>query len=146
MAQETNARVRAATFQWLAEQVARQGDVIARRVLEEGFLFEGERVRLVGPQGIFKPRVLSDGPLSITTTPGGPYDDSFGPDGMLRYRYRRGDIHHRDNVGLRTAMERRLPLVYFHGVVPGKYLAAWPVFVVADDPQASTVTDRKSVV
>jgi putative restriction endonuclease len=31
-------------------------------------------------------------------------------------------------------MERRLPLVYFHGVIPGKYLATWPVFVVADDP------------
>ncbi len=31
-------------------------------------------------------------------------------------------------------MERRLPLIYFHGIVPGKYLAAWPVFVVADDP------------
>ena len=31
-------------------------------------------------------------------------------------------------------MERRLPLIYFHGIVPGKYVAAWPVFVVADDP------------
>jgi putative restriction endonuclease len=31
-------------------------------------------------------------------------------------------------------MERRLPLVYFHGIVPGKYVAAWPVFVVRDDP------------
>jgi putative restriction endonuclease len=31
-------------------------------------------------------------------------------------------------------MERKLPLVYFHGVVPGKYVATWPVFIVNDDP------------
>jgi len=35
-------------------------------------------------------------------------------------------------------MVRRLPLIYFHGVAPGKYLAAWPVFVVSDDPPALT--------
>jgi putative restriction endonuclease len=35
-------------------------------------------------------------------------------------------------------MERRLPLVYIHGVVPGKYLVTWPVFVVEDDPENLT--------
>jgi putative restriction endonuclease len=77
---------------------------------------------------------LEGAPLSITTAPRGPYDDSFGPGGLLRYRYRGTDKDHTDNRGLRFALERRLPLVYFHGVVPGKYLATWPVFVVADDP------------
>jgi putative restriction endonuclease len=32
----------------------------------------------------------------------------------------------------------KAPLIYFHGVVPGKYLAVWPVFIVADDPQKLT--------
>lgn len=32
----------------------------------------------MGPQGIFKPRVLHRVPLSITTAPAGPYDDAFG--------------------------------------------------------------------
>jgi hypothetical protein len=45
---------------------------------------------------------------------------------------------HADNRGMRAAMQRRLPLVYFHGVVEGKYLASWPVFVVADDPVSQT--------
>jgi len=129
-----DARVRAAAFEWLADQVARQGDVLARSVLADGFVLDGARVRLVGPQGIFKPQVLRGVPLSITTAPAGPYDDSFSPDGLLRYRYRGTDPQHPDNRGLRLAMERRLPLIYFHGIVPGKYLAAWPVFVVADDP------------
>jgi len=131
-----DARVRAAAFEWLAEQVAAHGDVLPRTVLAEGFLLDRKRVPLLGPQGIFKPQVLREAPLSITTSPEGPYDDSFGPDNFLRYRYRGTDPSHPDNRGLRLAMERRLPLVYFHGVVPGKYLATWPVFVVADHPES----------
>jgi len=41
----------------------------------------------MGPQGIFKPRVL-DLPLSITTAPNGPCADAFGTDGLLRYKCR----------------------------------------------------------
>ncbi len=138
MATNPNARIRAAAFQWLTEQVARHGDVLPRDVLAQGFQFDGQRVPLLGPQGIFKPQVLNDGPLSITSAPGGPYNDALGSDGLLRYRYRGTDAAHRDNVGLRAAMTGRLPLVYFHGLVPGKYLATWPVFVVADDPPSLT--------
>jgi putative restriction endonuclease len=140
MASIDNAGIRAAAFAWLADQVDRHGDVLQRALLEEGFEFQGEQIRLVGPQGIFKPKALTDGPLSITTSPDGPYDDAFGNDGMLRYRYRRGSTQHRDNVGLRAAMDGRLPLVYFYGLVPGKYLPAWPVYVVADDPIGSAVS------
>jgi putative restriction endonuclease len=100
---------------------------------------EGVRVPLMGPQGIFKPKVLA-APLSITTSTDGPYDDSVGGDGLLRYRYRGTDPHHRDNEGLRDAMASGLPLVYFQGIVPGKYLATWPVFIVADDPANLVVT------
>jgi putative restriction endonuclease len=32
-------------------------------------------------------------------------------------------------------MKERRPLVYFHRMVPGRYLATWPVFVVGDDPR-----------
>jgi len=129
-----DSKVRAASFEWLSAQVEDRGDVLPRKLLEEGFTLDGTRVPLLGPQGIFKPKVL-EAPLSITTAPKGPYDDSFGPNGLLRYRYRGTDPNHHDNRGLRFVMERRLPLVYFHGVVPSKYVAAWPVFVVGDDPQ-----------
>lgn len=134
-----DAKIRAAAFEWLKAQVDRLGDVLPRSLLAQGFLLGGIRIPLVGPQGIFKPRALQM-PLSITTVPSGPYDDAFGPDGLLRYRYRGTDVRHPDNEGLRAAMVRRLPLIYFHGVAPGKYLAAWPVFVVSDDPGALTFT------
>ena len=97
------------------------GDVLPRKTLAQGFVLNDTRVPLLGPQGIFKPAVL-EVPLSITTAPSGPYDDSFGPE-LLRYRYRGTDPSHRDNVGLRLALEHRLPLVYFFGLMPGKYLA-----------------------
>lgn len=129
-----DARVRAASFEWLSDQIVRHGDVLPRSLLADGFRLDGIRVPLMGPQGIFKPKVLQEVPLSITTAPDGPYDDSFGANNLLRYRYRGTDINHSDNRGLRSAMENRLPLVYFHGLVPGKYLATWPVFVVADHP------------
>jgi putative restriction endonuclease len=93
---------------------------------------------LLGPQGIFKPQILPEMPLSITTAPSRPYDDRFDDEGLLQYRYRGADPKHHDNVGLRKSMIRHVPLVYLHGVVPGKYLAVWPVFVVGDSPHELT--------
>ncbi|MFC1567517.1 HNH endonuclease [Thermodesulfobacteriota bacterium] len=129
--------IRKEAFQWLESQVRIYGDVLPRSVLEQGFHFEGRQIRMVGPQGIFKPRHM-ELPISITTVPSGPYDDEFGYDGLLLYRYRGTDPSHRDNVGLRRAMKIGTPLVYFHRVLPGKYLAAWPVFIVADNPSQLT--------
>lgn len=131
-------KVRPAAFNWLIEQVRIHGDVLPRSVLAQGFKSENQRVPLVATQGIFKPKLLPQIPLSITTTPEGPYDDSFGSDGLLLYRYRGTDPQHRDNSGLRIAMFRKVPLVYFHGDIPGKYLAVWPVFIVGDEPENLT--------
>ena len=133
-----DAEVRIAAFDWLRRKVEALGDVLPRGMLAEGFDIRGQRIPLLGPQGIFKPKVLATVPLSITTAPSGPYDDSFGEDGLVAYKYRGTDQNHRDNVGLREAMRRQTPITYFHGVIPGRYLATWPVFVVSDDPKALT--------
>jgi putative restriction endonuclease len=126
-------QVRLAAFNWLSELVNSYGDVLPRKLLEQGFEFQSQRIPLVAPQGIFKPQIL-DLPLSITTAPKGPYDDYFGKDNFLIYRYRGTDPNHRDNVGLRKVFELRRPLVYLHGIEPGKYLATWPVYIISDDP------------
>jgi putative restriction endonuclease len=104
---DTQVRLRA--FAFLEEQQKLHGDALPRSVLEKGFDFEGTRVPLIGPQGIFKPAVL-DLPLSFTTVPivegqPRPYEDEVGDDGLIRYRYRGTDPQHRDNVGLRTCLE-----------------------------------------
>jgi putative restriction endonuclease len=131
-------QVRSAAFAWLRDQVSVHGPVLPRDLLAAGFELRGVRVPLVGPQGIFKPQ-LADMPLSITTSPASRYNDHFGPAG-LRYAYRGTNPQHHENVGLRRAMQGRVPLVYFHGLVPNRYLAQWPVFVVADDPARLTFT------
>src|SRR5699024_2637301 len=89
------------------------------------------------PQGIFKPSQLHL-PLTIRTSPKGPYTDSFYENDFLLYKYRGTDPMHRDNVGLRKCMQNETPLIYFHGIVPGKYLAVWPVYVLGDDPDVHT--------
>lgn len=125
--------IRLAAFQWLAQQTDIHGDVLSRTLLQTGFTFDTHQVPLVSSQGIFKPKMM-DLPLTISTTPEGPYKDSFGSDNLLIYKYRGTDPMHRDNVGLRNLRNANRPLVYFHGIVPGRYLAVWPVYIVDDDP------------
>ena len=130
-----DARVRSRAFEWLAAQVSAHGDVLPWKTLIEGFQWDGRRVPLLSQQGIFKPAVM-ELPLSIRTSPGGPYDDAFRKDGLLHYRYRGRDPLHPENRGLRFAMTERIPLVYFHRMVPGRYLATWPVYIVGDAREA----------
>ncbi len=133
------AEVRQRAFQFLDDLRATHGNALPRKALAQGFEFEGTRVPLMGPQGIFKPAVLTGMPLSITTVPADPrkprpYADAVGEDGVIHYKYRGSDPSHPDNAGLREAMRRQVPLIYFVGLVPGRYYAEYPVFVVGDDP------------
>lgn len=151
MARVLDAAVRAAAFEFLREKTleealqGREAGVLARAILERGFDFRGVRVPLISPQGIFKPKILADMPLSITTVPPvegktAPYEDEVGPDGLLRYQYRGNNAMHRDNAALRLAIRHKVPLIYLYGIVPGKYLPVWPVYVVDDDPRKLTFT------
>jgi putative restriction endonuclease len=135
---ELDTQVRTAAFLFLDNLRLIYRDGIPRDVLVKGFEFRGHRVPLMSPQGIFKPAILPDVPLSLTTVPvvegkPRPYEDEMGDDDVLRYRYRGVDADHRDNVGLRLAMQEQVPLVYFYGIVPGLYLAVYPAFIVGDD-------------
>ena len=131
--------LRHAAFNWLHEQVALHGDVLPRSLLTEGFYHNGERITLLGPQGIWKPRAFEI-PLTITTVINGPYRDGPDGDGLLLYKYRGTDPGHRDNIGLRTAMQKQIPLIYFNNIVKGRYHAIWPVFIVGDSPDELTFT------
>lgn len=94
-------------------------------------------------QGIFKPAAM-ELPLSLVTAPivpgrERPYDDAVSDEG-IQYRYRGTDLNHRDNAGVRLAMLHGVPLVYFHGILPGQYAAEFPVYVVHDNPPGLTFT------
>jgi len=32
-------------------------------------------------------------------------------------------------------MKEKLPLIYFYGLVPGKYMATWPIYIVGENPR-----------
>jgi putative restriction endonuclease len=131
-----DARVRAAAFAYLRTRIDHGGERIRRHELE-AFEFEGMR-RLIAPrQGIWAPQALGAA-LSIMTTYSGspaqrPYADEEGPDGYLRYKWRGTDPQQADNRQLRKAMELRQPLVWLHGVAPGLFTAAFPVWLVGEE-------------
>lgn len=115
-------QVRAAAFAFLDEQTQARGEVLSWATLLEGFQLDGRRVPLTSQQGIFRPAVLAEMPLTIQTAPAEtgktrPYDDAVGSDGLMLYRYRGTDPQHRENVGLRLAMQRQAPLIYLFGIV-----------------------------
>lgn len=131
-------RVRVAAFQWLNTQKFAAGEVLPRSLLEQGFVLEGERIPILGARGIFKPKMLRI-PLSITTIPGGPYDDDLR-DGssVIHYRYQGTDATSHDNVALRLAKEQQVPLIFCYRVIPGRYLVSYPVFISDDSPESLT--------
>ncbi|MEO6228259.1 MAG: HNH endonuclease [Thermomonas sp.] len=136
---ELDRAVRLAAFKWLDMRKAILGNVLPRSILETGFQFNGIQVPIVGPQGIFKPKLLPKIPLSITTIPGGPYDDDLR-DGssVIHYRYRGNNVQHHENVGVRYALETQTPLIYCYRVMPGSYVVSYPVFVCGDEPENLT--------
>lgn len=86
-------QVRLAAFNWLTEQVEIHGDVLPRTLLKNGFSFRNDHIHLISAQGIFKPKQL-DLPLTITTSPKGPYEDTFDDNDFLMYKYRGTDPMH----------------------------------------------------
>ena len=140
-------RARAACLEAIRYRQAVHGDVLPVEVLQDPVMVEGEPLALFMLQrGIHKPRQL-DGALALTTTPPkqgveAPYADRFGSDGMFLYHYRdprsaSARAHAQadaDNEAVRVAMRRRLPVIYFYGIVPGRYRPFYPAYVVADHP------------
>jgi putative restriction endonuclease len=138
MVQDFEWRARLATFDLLRDLGAPASEV-SRSVLARGFELDGRRVSLVGPEGIWTPAGFRT-PISITTSPSGPYTDRVDAVGnRIRYAYREGDPDQRANLGLRRALAEGTPLVYFFRTDPGHYLATFPVYIVADDRPSRAV-------
>jgi len=124
--------------------VRQRGGPVTDGDLDNGFEFEGERIRLWDRRrGIWRPRQLGrDGAaLAIVTTPPKPgkrppYDDQIASNAdWLVYRYEGDDPATWTNVALRQALEQHRPLVYFFGIEPGLYEPIYPCYVVGDDPE-----------
>jgi putative restriction endonuclease len=131
-------RLRAAAFAYLTGLITRAGDQrVSYRDLE-AFEFEGQRVPLIQRmRGIRVVRGL-EAALSILTTYAArpqdrPYEDTEGPDGYWRYKWRGTDPGGYDNVALRRARELGKPLVWFVGAARGVYVPIYPVWLVGEE-------------
>jgi hypothetical protein len=110
---EESARLRAENRQLrelLGMEVDKQPDVavVPRQILAQGFYHDNVRVPLMGPQGIFKPRIFPVPPMSITAVPQGPYDDGFEEEGVLYYRITE------DALWLTTLSEKLSPMDHWN--------------------------------
>ena len=126
--------IRTVAFKWLKNQTDIFGDVLDYRLLREGFIFQGNRISFLGPQGIWKPKAM-DLPISITSIPDGPYADSFTKDGFLNYKYMGTNPNHPVNARLREMWKRQIPLVYLYRVIEGKYLVVWPILIIGENQE-----------
>jgi len=145
----SDAVVRAAAFASLRALASRTGGLVTREQMTQGFLYEGARIPFaLRAVGIWRPSQLRAGPgaaLSITTAAQRAgvvprYNDDIGSEGWFKYKYQGQDPDHWHNRALRSAFTHALPIVYFLGVAPGLYDAAFPAYVVGDDPSGRTFT------
>jgi putative restriction endonuclease len=138
-------RVRTGAFDAIRKAQAIHGEVLHTDDIPALKIETIEVPLFVAARGIHKPAVL-DAALSVNTTPlkagkQPPYTDEFGPDGMFHYAYRTPKTDSdrarsgavADNNAVRLAMALSLPIIYWYGVVPGRYRPFFPVYVVADD-------------
>lgn len=63
----SDSELRMVVFEWLNAQSLIHPTGFPRTLLQQGLSYQGARIPLIGPQGIFKPQSL-ELPLAITTT------------------------------------------------------------------------------
>lgn len=109
--------------------------------LYAGFEVDGVRIPLTNPQrGIFKPRQMRY-LLSIKTvfpTRGRKvwYDDQrevheqiIRGSELIDYSFMGQDPEAADNRWLREAHEEQIPIIYFLGVAPQRWMTVWPTYI-----------------
>lgn len=141
-------RIREAALEWCAVLRRRWGDAVPASELRS-FPFEHGRLSLYGQQGIFKPKELGDGPLSIRTAIGSPYADEPIEGGrFIRYDFRAD--RESENEGLKRLRDLMAPLIYLVQVKERpdpEYMVVSPVFITGwDDSRRTFLVDYQPAV
>lgn len=113
------------------------GDEIPWAVISAGFTIGNDKILIANKaRGIFKPKQLSRGLLSIKTTlpragRTNIYQDIQEDEGYFRYSLQRGDPKKGGNKNIREAFEDKSPFIYFFAISESVYKSIWPCFVSA---------------
>ena len=131
---------RESLFNRVSELANTHDGMLSRQELSE-FVYDGEIVRLIDPQGgIWNPGAswtaspALSATLSINTTLSGTYDDQEVADGLWRYDYQSGGVEGK-NTKLRKAWELQLPIIWFRQQEIGRRYVPYLVYVVDDFPE-----------
>jgi putative restriction endonuclease len=126
-----------AAFDKLSDLESMWGDEIPWAEISQGFVLGTETVLMANKaRGIFKPRQMTRGLMSIKTTEPRAgrerrYNDLEIGSEFYQYALQVGDVYGGGNRHLWEAKEDQSPFVYFHAVAPGIYKAIWPCYVLA---------------
>ncbi len=119
-------------FRWLDEQRDLEGMVVFSRADLAKYTWMGQNIRLCDPQGgIWNPKEFDES-VSILSVMNGPYEDLTIDDLYVLYAYQSQERG--PNTKLKLAFEHQTPLIYFREVMPSRFVAHYPVYIVEDDP------------
>ena len=134
--------LRSAAFAQVRRLEKVYGDNIPWAAISQGFDFDGDKILLASkPVGIFKPKQLSRGALSIRSSKPRAgrkniYTDAEDIDGTFVYALQKSSSENHFNRALMECFEDRLPLIYFQGVSEGAYTAIYPCYIESIDMHA----------
>lgn len=127
--------IRLAAFDRLRKLQFIHGDVLPAKAIEDGFTFDREEVFFLSrAEGIFRPKQMARGVLSLKTTVpksgrSNIYSDAERGDGYFHYSLARGGSAEHRNQRLHQAFQDKTPFIYFMGVAPGRYQPIFPCFI-----------------
>lgn len=127
--------IRLAAFDELRKKIAIHGSVLSSSQIAERFLVQGKEIQLANrPRGIFKPKFMTRGVLSVKTTLPRQgretrYSMERSSDSSFLYAFQGTSAENHDNRRLREAFEDQTPFIYFYGVAEKRYEALFPAFV-----------------
>lgn len=126
--------IRSAAFTRVRLLESFYGDSIPWSEISKGININGAHIHITSKaEGIFKPKEINEGAISIKTTVPKKgryniYDDKEFDDGFFHYSLKAsGNL--KSNSYLKQNYLNKTPLIYFIGVTPGFYKAVFPCFV-----------------
>ena len=148
---DEDTQIRAAAFEHV-RRLSEFESPLSFASLTKGFEFKGSQIHLLTrARGIFKPKGMGT-VLSIRTGVPRPgrkiwYDDQrnvhrqiYDQDEAVEYSFAPGDPNKGDNLRLRVAWEKQLPVIYFLGVAPAMYHALVPTYIANWNPALRMVS------
>lgn len=119
---------------------AQWGEAVPFAELRKGFPFRNIRIKLMGPQGVFKPKEITDGPLTLLSTLASRYEDEEVAGDVLLYDYAPPQREY-ENDGLKRLAAAGRSVIVLKQVNdnPSEYMVWAPVAILGFDDVARKV-------